>query len=181
MELRKENFENFDFDWLCETEGRQPEVQYFAEGDQTTALRIIASMNGEELRAFRPNAHNFPLIYFATSRTSWYNENSVAKEAKTVKNDEDGVRKFMKNIENFMAKTNLPGAMSDALKYDKPVLTVLTNGNVKQRLVSSGTELKIFGEPVDVSVVNLSDFSAVQILKRVDRTREPLQELRKFQ
>ena len=71
MALRKENFEDFSFDWICATGERLPEIQYdHGHGVTASAFKRICSLRGCELRAYRPVAEKFPFIDFATNSTT---------------------------------------------------------------------------------------------------------------
>lgn len=90
----QDTFEDFAFDWLCDTECRRAEIRYVPEGDHSTKYKRIASINKEELRVYRPTASNFPFIGFATSETTWYNANSIGKGIRTVKLTKTELRNF---------------------------------------------------------------------------------------
>lgn len=65
--LRKENFENFGFDWLCMEEGRQPGVPRRKVGIHNAGYRRIAIFRGGHLLVYRPAAEKFWFVNFVSS------------------------------------------------------------------------------------------------------------------
>lgn len=129
----------------------------------TKALHIKESLQwtGEELCVYRPAASNFPFIDFATGCRSWYNAKSIWKYIKTVKVGEDGVRRFLDNLEKAWVALNSSGDIKSIAMHSNPVLTVVSNCNAEASLREPTAALGFLCKRVTLRVVNVSEMSAV--------------------
>ncbi|KAI0562950.1 hypothetical protein FGB62_48g12 [Gracilaria domingensis] len=168
--LREGNFEDFAFERLKSAMQRFRMWQdscrcgkiLATRDDHSSAYQRIASKNREELRECRPAASNVPFIDFETSNTRWYITESSRKE--TVRIDEEEARKFLEYLEKCMTDKYASVGIINIPKADKAVLTVVFNNNWESRPQdSSARALKIFGKPIDVKVVSVSELSAVTL------------------
>ena len=167
VSLRTDNFEEFAFDWLCQTEGRQPEIQYKRNGVQGAAYQRIACLKSDERRVYRPVVKNFPFIDFATSNVTWFNAKSSIEN--TIYIDGDGARTFLSELER---------QMNEKIPSEKVVLTVLTNRDIEVKLRKTEEPLKFFGDPVLLEVICLNELSCVkELLSRTYRTEQLLEEI----
>ena len=123
--LRKENFENFAYDWLCRTQDRLAEVQYDREEKlKNEAYKRIASLRSCDRRVYRPGAENFTFIDFATSCTTWFN----AKWKKISKNNvidfdaTDTAERFLKELETHVKNMGLSEDIKKVLDRENPFI-----------------------------------------------------------
>lgn len=183
--LRKKDFEDFAFDWVCATEGRLPEIQYDDE-DQITesAYQRIASLRDCEQRIYRPASEIFPMVDFATSCITWINAKST-KNDKAIEVGIDGARKFLRELQECIDKTGSSAYFKEFVKREAPTLIVLKNRNVEVKL-NTEEDLKIFDENVQIKDIDLSDTGkstsdCFKELSAYNRTVELLRELEREQ
>lgn len=174
-ELRKDNFEEFAFDWLCAKTHRKPEIQERRGRLEETGYRRIALLQGREMLVFRPASERFPLVDFVLSRTKWFNTKSVGTEATTVFTRYEGALEYLTQMEEEMRKVYSLEEIGNILKRELPVLVLLTNKKVPTKEM----ELSLFGVAVRIEVTNLNDKPAIELLSGIDRTRMLLEELNK--
>eukprot|EP00177_Eucheuma_denticulatum_P002994 GFKZ01005387.1.p1 GENE.GFKZ01005387.1~~GFKZ01005387.1.p1 ORF type:complete len:143 (-),score=19.60 GFKZ01005387.1:81-509(-) len=132
--LRTDNFEDFSFDWLRETERCEPEILHGRGRSQETVFRRVLSLDRDEMRVVRPGSRNLSLVDFMLSRTKWFIAQSVDPEAKTVYINEKDALLFLNKIERYMVNVYALDSIQKILDDDPPVLAVGTNGNFESRL-----------------------------------------------
>lgn len=178
LALRKEQFEDFAFDWLCMMEGRDAEVQSKGKGVHDAAYNRIASLRREEERVYRPAAGNFAFVDFASSVTTWYNAKSSNENVKSVYINEDGAKQFLTRLEQVMKGMFSGHEIKKILEHEAVSLTVLTNGSAQPKINDPGKSLQFFSEHVALKAINVTDEMATKPLEdRVHRTKLLLEEL----
>ena len=154
-ELRKEVFEDFAFNLVCEIGGYSAEIQQRGERMEDKGFERLARLRSGERRLFRPCSKSFPFIDFASSITTWYNAKSVDPNQHEVFVKHGGARSFLNSLENRIRQEYTQDEILDLLKREPPVLTVITNRDIRVQL-DKEIDLKLCDVPVKIETMDVS-------------------------
>lgn len=168
LKLRRERFEVFALDWLCETEGRSREVQQCIKNMEKVSYRRISSLRDEELQVYRPSSEKLSFVDFVSSLTCWYKVEPMREDLTQteVEISETSAKKYLDMLEQTVKEIYSEDEIREILEKETVSYTILTNTMNKRGVkVPQELDLRFFNKPVEVNEVNLTEALAIEPLK----------------